>query len=165
MQKGLTAQRHFADQQLFPRVPSPGDPFLVSPSTALRIVVPAEAGVNVTRSPRSMTLAVSEPATTEPAPEGDRRDVGPRQAGALLWADLMRRTFGFDVLACPRCGGRMRLVALIEQARVASCGISACPPRSPSRVLRAPRRAWDTFPTFVGTMRSPPSTSAPDAAR
>ena len=30
----------------------------------------------------------------------------------------MRRTFGFDVLACPRCGGRLRLIALIEQANV-----------------------------------------------
>jgi len=28
----------------------------------------------------------------------------------------MRRTFGFDVLECPRCGGRLRLLALIEQA-------------------------------------------------
>lgn len=25
-----------------------------------------------------------------------------------LWADLMRRSFGFDVLACPQCGGRLR---------------------------------------------------------
>ena len=32
------------------------------------------------------------------------------------WANLMQRTFGFDVLACPRCGGRLRLLALIEQA-------------------------------------------------
>jgi hypothetical protein len=30
----------------------------------------------------------------------------------------MRRSFGFDVLACPRCGGRLRLTALIEQAAV-----------------------------------------------
>ncbi len=30
------------------------------------------------------------------------------------WADLMRRTFGIDVLDCPRCGGRLRLLALIE---------------------------------------------------
>ena len=30
----------------------------------------------------------------------------------------MRRRFGYDVLACPRCGGRLRLVALIEQASV-----------------------------------------------
>ena len=32
------------------------------------------------------------------------------------WAELIRRTFGVDVLACPRCGERLRLVALIEQA-------------------------------------------------
>ena len=30
----------------------------------------------------------------------------------------MARTFGFDVLACPRCGGRLRLIALIEAAAV-----------------------------------------------
>jgi hypothetical protein len=28
----------------------------------------------------------------------------------------MRRTFGVDVLECPQCGGRLRLVALIERA-------------------------------------------------
>ncbi len=30
----------------------------------------------------------------------------------------MARTFGFDVLACPQCGGRLRLIALIEEATV-----------------------------------------------
>ena len=30
----------------------------------------------------------------------------------------MRRAFGFDVLACPRCGHAMRRIALIEQAEV-----------------------------------------------
>ena len=30
----------------------------------------------------------------------------------------MRRAFAFDVLACPRCGERLRLIALIEQAAV-----------------------------------------------
>jgi hypothetical protein len=35
-----------------------------------------------------------------------------------LWAALMRRAFGFDVLACPRCGHAMRLIALIEQPEV-----------------------------------------------
>jgi hypothetical protein len=34
------------------------------------------------------------------------------------WADLMRRAFELDVLACPRCGGRMRLLATIEDPRV-----------------------------------------------
>jgi hypothetical protein len=40
------------------------------------------------------------------------------RSGAYQRAELMRRTFGVDVLACPRCGGRLRLVALIEQASV-----------------------------------------------
>src|SRR5688572_19776552 len=31
---------------------------------------------------------------------------------ALDWAALLRRTFGFDVFACP-CGGRRRVIALI----------------------------------------------------
>ena len=30
----------------------------------------------------------------------------------------MQRTFGFDLLACPRCGGRLRLIALIDQVTV-----------------------------------------------
>jgi hypothetical protein len=30
----------------------------------------------------------------------------------------MRRTFGVDVLACPRCDGRLRPIALIEEAAV-----------------------------------------------
>jgi uncharacterized protein YbaR (Trm112 family) len=49
---------------------------------------------------------------------------------------LMQRTFGFDVLACPRCGGRLRLIALIEERRssAGSSGISVCRARSPRRV-------------------------------
>ena len=42
----------------------------------------------------------------------------PPREEARRWADLMRRTFGLDVLACPRCGGRFRLIALIEEASV-----------------------------------------------
>lgn len=30
----------------------------------------------------------------------------------------MQRSFGFDVLACPRCGDRLELIALIEDPRV-----------------------------------------------
>ncbi len=41
-----------------------------------------------------------------------------RRPSDYLWADLMRRSFGFDVLSCSRCGGRMRLVALIDQPSV-----------------------------------------------
>jgi hypothetical protein len=30
------------------------------------------------------------------------------------WAALMRRAFAVDVLACPRCGGRLRVIATVE---------------------------------------------------
>jgi len=30
------------------------------------------------------------------------------------WADLMRRAFDIDVLACSRCGGRLRLMGAVE---------------------------------------------------
>ena len=33
---------------------------------------------------------------------------------AWSWADLLRHTFAVDVLACPRCGGRMRVIATID---------------------------------------------------
>jgi len=39
-----------------------------------------------------------------------------RSERGYLWAELMRRTFGFDVLACRRCGNRLRLIALVDQA-------------------------------------------------
>ena len=60
-----------------------------------------------------------EARATEPAPDPPcRRERRPPREEARLWADLMRRTFGIDVLACPRCGGRFRLIALIEEASV-----------------------------------------------
>jgi hypothetical protein len=46
----------------------------------------------------------------------DAPGVERRQGRGQCWAELMRRTFGMDVLACPRCGGRLRLIALIEEA-------------------------------------------------
>jgi hypothetical protein len=32
---------------------------------------------------------------------------------ARAWADLAQRAFDIDVLACPRCGGRLRLIATV----------------------------------------------------
>jgi hypothetical protein len=34
------------------------------------------------------------------------------------WAALVRRAFDLDVLACPRCGGRLRLIATVEDPEV-----------------------------------------------
>jgi hypothetical protein len=60
-----------------------------------------------------------EARATEPVPDPPcGREGRPPREDAWLWADLMRRSFGIDVLACPRCGGRLRLIALIEEASV-----------------------------------------------
>ena len=53
------------------------------------------------------------------APADDPPDApGCRHRRNYLWAELMRRSLGLYVLACPRCGGRLRLIALIEDPPV-----------------------------------------------
>jgi uncharacterized protein YbaR (Trm112 family) len=86
----------------------------------------------------------------EPSVEADEdaSRVKPSRAGAYQWAELMRRTFGLDVLACPRCAGRLRLVALIEQAAVVQrilrhLGLPAEVPEP--RPARAPPRRLETL--------------------
>jgi hypothetical protein len=39
-----------------------------------------------------------------------------RRARGLTWATLMARTFGFDVLACARCGGHSYCTSLRRSA-------------------------------------------------
>jgi hypothetical protein len=53
---------------------------------------------------------------------GDTDDVMPRRPRSgrrphTPWADLLRRTFGIDILACPGCGGRLRFLATIEDPK------------------------------------------------
>src|SRR5207247_4891736 len=68
-------------------------------------------------------------APAAPAPEasaaapaekpGDTKEANlPEKPRDWKWADLMRRVFDLDVLACPRCGGRMSVIATIEAADV-----------------------------------------------
>jgi hypothetical protein len=57
--------------------------------------------------------AASEDVAARQAERGASR--GPR---SRAWATLMRRAFGIDVLACPRCGGRLRLIATVEDPAV-----------------------------------------------
>ena len=52
----------------------------------------------------------------------------------FAWADLLRRVFALDVLACPDCGGRLRLLATIEDRAVVEkilthLGLPAAPPQ------------------------------------
>ena len=71
--------------------------------------------------------------------------VSPPPADNHHWAELMRRSFGIDVLACPRCGGRLALIAIIEDPavigrilrhlRLPATIPEPCPARSPPLFL------------------------------
>lgn len=60
-------------------------------------------------------LGGSCPTAAPRPPPADVRYVRPRH---FAWADLLRRTFETDILACPDCGGRLRLLAMIEAPAV-----------------------------------------------
>jgi hypothetical protein len=51
------------------------------------------------------------PATASPKPK-----TPPGKTCRLPWAALLRRVFLVDALACPRCHGRMRIVAAVMDA-------------------------------------------------
>jgi len=61
---------------------------------------------------------VRQPAADAVAPAAAPPGQTSSDWGGSSWAQLMRRSFGFDVLACSRCGGRLRLVATIDQRAV-----------------------------------------------
>jgi hypothetical protein len=81
---------------------------LLAPRAPWRAEVVASAGSDWSDEPPGGAGARGDDVTAPPSR---------RRPSAYLWADLMRRTFGMDVLECPRCGGRLRLLALIEQTK------------------------------------------------
>ena len=62
--------------------------------------------------------AVEPPPAASVATATDARSEGgtasrPPRRGGWTWAQLMRRAFDVDVLACRACGGRLQLIATI----------------------------------------------------
>ena len=57
------------------------------------------------------TSSASRAAPLEPGLDGPATETRPRY---WTWAALMHRAFAIDVLACPNCGGRMRLVGTLH---------------------------------------------------
>lgn len=100
------------------------------------------AGVLASASRWRKRIAPEPPAVPAPAlaPAPGTDNVPPKRAGFYRpWAELLKRTFGFDVLACKRCGGRLRLLAMVTEpasvvrylARIGET--TDVPVRSPSR--------------------------------
>lgn len=87
-----------ADQERLPIVRGPLQTALRGLNLDAAVVVPADDRARLERLCRYAL----------------RRPIAQERISNWLSAQLVRRSFGFDVLACPRCGGRFRLVALIE---------------------------------------------------
>jgi len=98
-----------------------------------------------------------------PAVHAREREASPRAAGtpgAWPWAALLRRVFDLAVLACPRGGGRLRLIATVEDPAVVSkilahLGLLHPPaspgPAPPSAALRAAAPSYQPDgPNFSG---------------
>jgi hypothetical protein len=64
--------------------------------------------------PQSEPLSSPPVASRDPATTVSVEESQPPAARKWSWPELMRHTFGVDVLACARCGGRMRMVATIQ---------------------------------------------------
>ena len=94
------------------------------------------AGVLAAGSQWRARITPAPPEAPEVEEEPDRRwPVG----GYRRWAELLARTFAVDVLCCPSCQGRMRLLAVIKESASIARYLAAAgeatevPRRSPSR--------------------------------
>jgi Putative transposase len=92
----------------------------------------SDAAGGVERAERAHAPAVNE-AVKRPRPN-------------YSWAELMHRTFAVDVLDCPRCGGRLKLLAAVMspsavRAILASLGLDIDAPEP--RPARAPPEQFD----------------------
>lgn len=92
------------------------------------------------------TRPATHPAPTTPPPHA-RLPGGTRTP----WAMLMKHAFGLDVLSCRRCGSRMDLVAVVQDAievrrYLAGAGIALRDTDPARRRGHIPARAWDPMP-------------------
>ncbi len=99
--------------------------------------------------PRRTAPADSAGAGSDPRATTTSRPLPPAQGGTYTrpkhyaWADLLRRTFEIDVLACPDCGDRLRLLATIHDPAVIEkilCHLGL--PLDPPRPAPARAPAW-----------------------
>ena len=107
------------------------------------------------RRPAAVARALqSDPTPTanpESPPGATARTRGPRRRHHR-WADLMRRAFAVEVLACRRCEGRLRFLATIESPEairriLTHLGLPTTLPR-PDPARAPPGRTGDLFAEF-----------------
>ena len=101
------------------------------------------AGVLASASKLRSRILPEPPGKQDAPAEGvaqtDVHEPRPHRCRYRPWAELRMRTFAADVLSCPRCSGRLRLVALMTQPKEIQRYLRAlgepteAPARSPAR--------------------------------
>ena len=87
---------------------------IFAPSAACRSLIIPDSYVSpfsVSGSSAHRDCPAREQPSADTAITGRRRPCRPRN---YSWSQLMRRVFEIDVLECPRCGGRMRILCAIH---------------------------------------------------
>jgi hypothetical protein len=82
------------------------------------------------------SLVVPPPAQAAAGKPGDgEAPKSPGRSRYIPWAELLRRTWAIDILACQTCGGRMRLIALVKTETTIKKILGAMgPPTSPPQL-------------------------------
>ncbi|MBK7828422.1 hypothetical protein [Nannocystis sp.] len=91
----------------------------------------------VTLSGQQLALGLAGSANDGP---DDDTESSPRPR-RLGWAKLLARVFAVDVTVCRKCGGRMRILAVVEtddDIAASSTGPGATGPHPPAQVLLFP---------------------------
>ena len=101
--------------------------------------------------PAAPTPADASASSSTPVQAPPRLD-RPARTYRVPWADLLKKVFAVDVLACP-CGGRLQLIAFIAEATVAKrildhLGLDSRGP--PLARAQAPPDAPDLAPSYDG---------------
>ena len=93
-----------------------------APTSRLRdkVVPPPASTVDGAAPPAEPQVSTTSPASPSPAASStSSKSTSVSSTYRLDWAALLLRVFGVDVLKCPRCQGKMRLIACIEEPDVA----------------------------------------------
>jgi Putative transposase len=115
-------------EKLIPLVPRPR-----AHLTRYHGVLAPSAGWRALVVPAAHTADTPAAAVSSPEDQNRVPASAPRRGRWTPWAALLKRVFLLDVLVCPKCSGRMRIVAAILekdsiQAILGHCGLSTGPP-------------------------------------
>jgi hypothetical protein len=111
--------------------------------------------------PRGMRRQAKPAGADTPVPMVVEPKLAPTEA-TRRWAALLRRIYEVDPLACPRCGGTMRIVACITQAGVIDQILTHLRTRAASGARPGARSPPSTAAAVArGARRRPTASTAP----